>query len=46
MVGQYNGGSLECVLLDLNTQADFLGQGAACLVQNVAGLVPSIRRVR
>ena len=45
MVGQYNGGSLECVLLDLNTQADFLGHGAACRVKNVSCLLPAIRRV-
>ncbi len=45
MVGQFNGRSLECVLLDLNTQADFLGVGAACLVKNSSQLLPAIRRV-
>ena len=45
MVGQYHNGSLECVLLDLNTQADFLGSVAACVVKNAAELRPALRRV-
>jgi nicotinamidase-related amidase len=45
MVGQYNRRALDCVLLDLNTQADFLGGGAACPVQNLGGLIPAVRRV-
>ena len=45
MVGQYNGRSLECVLLDLNTQADFLDAGAACLVRDSSQLLRAIRRV-
>jgi len=45
MFGQENGRTLECVLVDLNTQRDFLEQGGACLVQNSATLVGNVRRV-
>ena len=45
MVGHYNRRLLECVLLDLNTQGDFLAPGATCLVKNAPELLPSIRRV-
>ncbi|HUU86051.1 MAG TPA: isochorismatase family protein [Phycisphaerae bacterium] len=45
MVGQHNRRTLECVLLDLNTQGDFLGPGAACLVKNAPQLLSAMRRV-
>ncbi|MHC4064091.1 MAG: cysteine hydrolase family protein [Planctomycetota bacterium] len=45
MVGQDNGKAPECVLVDLNTQGDFLDPAGACRVQNAATLLTSIRRV-
>ena len=45
MVGQNNGRAADCVLVDLNTQDDFLSGVGACRVQNAATLVTAIRRV-
>jgi nicotinamidase-related amidase len=45
MVARNNGRPLECVLLDLNTQLDFLGSAGACRVQNIEALIHKVRRV-
>lgn len=40
-----NGCVYECVLVDLNTQWDFLSEGAVCRVQNADALVPVLRSI-
>ena len=45
MVDQHNGRAVDCVLVDLNTQQDFLDSAGACRVQNAATLLTAIRRV-
>jgi len=40
-----NGYIYECVLVDLNTQRDFLGSDAPRQVANVATLVPALRNI-
>lgn len=45
MVGQTNGRAWECVLVDLNTQRDFLEEGAACPIRNRSEVVAAGRRV-
>jgi len=45
MVGHENGRVWECVLIDLNTQRDFLDPLAKCLVRNGRELIPAVRRV-
>ena len=40
-----NGYLHECVLLDLNTQRDFLGENAPCRVANASELVPALRNI-
>lgn len=45
MVARKNGSPWDCVLLDLNTQDDFLGVGGACRVRDPQGLLSSVRRV-
>ena len=45
MKGQEPGRGLECVIIDLNTQVEFCGEGGAFLVSNRDQLVPALRRV-
>ena len=45
MVGQVNGRAWQCVLVDLNTQRDFLDPVSVCRVRNRAPLIPAVRRV-
>ncbi len=45
MVGPENGRAWSCVLVDLNTQHDFLTPSARCRVRNDAELLPAVRRV-
>ena len=45
MVGHENGRAWPCVLVDLNTQRDFLDPVARCRIRNGRELVPAVRRV-
>ena len=45
MIARRNGRYLPCVLVDLNTQGDFLSTSGACRVHNAETLVPAVRRV-
>ena len=45
MVGHENGRAWQCVLVDLNTQRDFLDPVAKCRVRNGRKFVPAARRV-
>ena len=45
MVGQVNGRAWQCVLVDLNTQRDFLEPTAVCRVRNGEQLLSTVRRV-
>lgn len=45
MVGHPAEGPVECVLLDLNTQRDFLERGGAYPVANLETLLPTLRRL-
>ncbi len=40
-----NGRAWPCVVVDLNTQIDFLGPAAKCRVRNCGDLVPATRRI-
>jgi nicotinamidase-related amidase len=45
MIGRLNRRVLDCVLVDLNTQHDFLDEDGTCRVNNAPALLPSCRRV-
>ena len=45
MVGHENGRAWPCVLVDLNTQHDFLDPAAICRVRNGEELIPAVRRI-
>lgn len=45
MVGQENGRAWPCVLVDLNTQRDFLEPAGICRIRNRVQLIPAARRV-
>ena len=45
MVGHPAKGLVECVVLDLNTQRDFLERGGAHPVANLESLLPTLRRL-
>jgi nicotinamidase-related amidase len=45
MVISRNGAAPACVVVDLNTQADFLLPQGACLVANAEELIPAIRHI-
>jgi len=40
-----NGNGLPCVVVDLNTQSDFLSPSGACPVDNVQELIPALRHI-
>jgi nicotinamidase-related amidase len=42
--GKRSARTLPCVYVDVNTQHDFLGEGAVCPVSNREALVPALRR--
>lgn len=45
MVTRKNGGALQCVVVDVNTQRDFCNPGGAFPVHNALELLPQLRRV-
>lgn len=45
MIGNRNGRSLECVVIDVNTQHDFCDVHGAFPVSNLRELIPNLRRV-
>ncbi len=40
-----NGSGLPCVVVDLNTQSDFLSPTGACPVENARELIPALRHI-